>query len=66
MSCKWIHVVLLLAIVIFAFVDSSVSQWIIVIAALALLIHALMCKHCNACWSQHGIKEMPMPSKRKR
>jgi len=70
MSCKWIHVILLLAIIVFAlFVKSSVSTWIVVIAALALLIHAFWCRHCNECWAGnhgHGMTEKAMPAKKKR
>jgi hypothetical protein len=66
MTCKWIHVILLLVIAVFAlFVKGSASTWVIVIAALALLVHALWCKGCNACWAgNHGMKEMPAKKKR--
>ncbi|MEK6918020.1 MAG: hypothetical protein AABW51_03660 [Nanoarchaeota archaeon] len=70
MSCKWIHVVLLLIIAVFAIfniVAWSTAKWVIFIAALGLLLHALWCKSCNECWAgnhRHAMKEMPAKKKR--
>jgi len=67
MGCKWIQVILFLVIAVFSmFVSGAASKWVIFIAALVLLAHALWCKGCNACWSGHDNKPMPKAKGRKR
>ncbi len=46
-NCKATEIVLGLLIIIFAFWQTTYSQWIIVISAVLLLIHALGCKNCE-------------------
>ena len=61
--CKsWCEAILGIVILIFAFVETSYSKWIIVIAAVVLLIHSFTCKKCFG--GMHS--EMAMEKKRKR
>jgi len=50
-NCKWTEIVLAVLILIFAIWPATVSwsNWIVIIAAAILLIHALMCKDCGKC-----------------
>jgi type IV secretory pathway TrbL component len=48
-NCKWTEIILAVVILIFAFWQTVASKWIIVIAAIVLLLHALMCKNCANC-----------------
>ncbi|NCO11725.1 hypothetical protein CO038_02225 [Candidatus Pacearchaeota archaeon CG_4_9_14_0_2_um_filter_39_13] len=60
-NCKWTETVLALVIIVFAlWADWMYSQWIVVIAAILLLIHAWACKSCANC----RMKEMPRSSSR--
>lgn len=59
-SHSWCETIIALVILVFAlFVSASWSKWVIVIAALVLLIHAWTCK------SGMGMSK-PMPKGRKR
>ena len=45
--CKsWCEAILGLIILVFALVETTYSKWIIVIAAVLLLIHSFTCKKC--------------------
>jgi len=58
--CKsWCEVILGVIIAIFALWQTAYSQWIIVIAAVALIIHSFVCKTCFG----HGHSEMSMKMK---
>ncbi len=58
--CKSVcEAVLAIIILVFSFVETAYSQWIIVIAAIILLIHSFTCKKCF-----HG--SMPARSIRRR
>ena len=49
-NCKWCEVVLLLLIVIWTFWTNLFglsSKWVVIIAAVILLIHGLGCKTCH-------------------
>ena len=48
-KCNWVESVLAIVIIVFAFTSSGASKWIVVIAAVLLLIHALVCKSCKTC-----------------
>ena len=48
-KCNWVESVLAIVIIIFAFTSSVASKWIVVIAAVLLLLHALVCKSCKMC-----------------
>ena len=59
-NCKVTEGILAVLILVFTFWATVASKWIIVIAAIVLLLHSLMCKNCGAC-------EMDKkPAKRKR
>lgn len=51
MNCNWVEAVLSVLIIVFAWLQTSYSQWIIIVAAALLLIHTLSCKNCRACGS---------------
>lgn len=45
--CKsWCELILAVVIIVFALWQTSVSQWIVVIAGIVLLIHSFTCKTC--------------------
>jgi len=45
--CKsWCEAILAIVILVFAFWQTAYSQWIVVIAAVVLLIHSFTCKKC--------------------
>ena len=49
-NCKWLEVVLLLLIIIWAIwanLFGIPSFWVIIVAAVILLIHELGCKNCH-------------------
>lgn len=48
-KCNWVETILAIIIIIFAYMGSPSSQWVIIIAAILLLLHALMCKKCGMC-----------------
>lgn len=59
--CKsWCESILGLVILIFALWQTMYSKWIIVIAAIVLIIHSFMCKQC---FIGHR-NEMPVKKKR--
>ena len=63
--CKsWCEGILAIIIIVFAFWSSwQYSQWIIIIAAVLLLIHSFTCKKCFT----HGMnKDMNASMRRKR
>jgi len=43
-NCKLTEIIVGLIILAFAFLETSYSKWVIVIAAAVLLIHALFCR----------------------
>ncbi len=51
--CKsWCESILAIIILVFALWQTTYSQWIVVIAAIILLIHSFTCKKCFA--GAHG------------
>lgn len=48
-KCNWVESILALIIIIFAYMGSPSSRWVIIVAAVILLLHALMCKKCKMC-----------------
>ncbi|MSS74558.1 hypothetical protein EXS72_02885 [Candidatus Pacearchaeota archaeon] len=57
MSCKcsWVEAILAIVIILSAYLGRTSSKWVIIVSALILLLHALMCKKCGMC-------EMPQVS----
>jgi len=48
-KCNWVQAVLAVIIILFAYMGSASSQWIIIVAGIILLLHALLCKKCGMC-----------------
>jgi glucose dehydrogenase len=46
-NCKMVEMVLAIVIIVFALWETGASQWIILIAAILLLLHSWMCKSCK-------------------
>jgi len=46
-NCKCVEIILAIVILLFLFWETTASTWIIAIAAILLLIHALSCKKCG-------------------
>ena len=46
-NCKWVETVLAIVIIVFVLLETGASQWIVLIAAILLLIHSWMCKNCK-------------------
>ncbi|MDP4039058.1 MAG: hypothetical protein Q8P57_00545 [Candidatus Pacearchaeota archaeon] len=45
--CKsWCELIIGVIILIFVFVETQYSRWVIIIAAILLIIHSLACKKC--------------------
>ena len=61
-NCKWFETIVALLILVFSFWRTTTGDWIIIIAAIALLLHSWVCKNCGMCKTD----EMPMPSKKKK
>ena len=65
-NCKWCEAVIAVIILLFAYwptlfgVSAMTSKWIVVIAAIVLLIHSFVCKRCMMC------DDHKMSSKKKR
>jgi len=65
--CKCLEKALLLLILVFSFWEPFLwARWIVVVAALVLLLHAFMCKTCdgNNCLPQTEVKK-PVTAKKK-
>ncbi len=61
--CKsWCEAILGIIILIFAIAETSYSKWIVVIAAVMLLIHSFTCKKCFVC--MHSGMEMSAKKKK--
>lgn len=48
-NCTWTESVLAIIILVFTFWTTAYSTWVIAIAAILLLLHALTCKSCKNC-----------------
>lgn len=47
MNCNYLITVLAIVIIVFALWETGVSQWLILIAAVLILLHSWMCKNCK-------------------
>lgn len=61
-NCKATETVLALVILVFALWQTTFSKWVIVVAAILLLLHAFSCKNCGV--SVQG--EIPKARSRRR
>lgn len=50
-NCKVTEIIFALVILVFAFVDAMYAKWIVAIAGVLLIIHALTCRNIAACAS---------------
>jgi hypothetical protein len=55
-NCTWTNTILAIIIIVFAFWVTAWSQWVVVIAAALILIHAWMHKNCQSCGVPTGSK----------
>ena len=51
-NCRWYELVLAVVILVFVIwptqiFSAAVSWWLVIIAAVLLIIHSLICKHCG-------------------
>ena len=46
-NCKNTEIVLGIVILVFALWETTYSKWVIVVAAILLLLHAVSCKNCG-------------------
>jgi putative copper export protein len=63
--CRWLEVILLIVIIIFALVQTAASKWLIFVAAIILLIHALFCK-CHSTCAKEPVKAKPKARRKRR
>lgn len=52
MGCRWLEAILALVIIVFTYwptmlFSTMTSEWIVIVAAVLLLIHALFCAKCK-------------------
>ena len=46
-NCLWIHGIIGAIIIVFTLWSTAFSKWIVIIAAIGIIIHALLCKNCK-------------------
>ena len=66
-SCNWVQLVLAALILIFAFWQTVASKWIIVVAAVLILVHSFACPCCkegSEMWKQKHAKAKPKKKKK--
>ncbi len=63
-KCNWVEAILAIVIIVSAWMGGASSKWIVVIAALILLLHAMFCKKCQMC--EPVTMKGPKSAKRKR
>ena len=57
-KCNWVEAILAIVIIIFAYSVSDSSKWVVIIAGILLLLHALFCKMCGKCEHMDGKSTM--------
>lgn len=55
-NCRTTELILAIVIIVFALWVTAWSQWVIVIAAVLLLIHSHSCKNCKTCPPMPALK----------
>ena len=48
-KCNWVEAILAIVIIVSATMAGASSKWVIIIAALLMLLHALFCRKCQMC-----------------
>jgi len=65
-NCKHTEIVLGLLILIFALWQTAYSQWVVVISAVLLLIHAFWCKNSESCETSSTVTMKPRVAGKKK
>lgn len=70
-NCKWTEVIIAAVILIWVIWPNMLtlsSYWVVIVAAVALVLHAFTCSKCNACntCEPEGMKMSAKPKKKKR
>jgi hypothetical protein len=57
-NCKWFEIIVAIVVILFAFLQgiAGLNMWVIVIAGVVLLLHAMKCSNCGACAPETGKK----------
>lgn len=64
-KCNWVQAILAVVIIAFSFVRFASAKWVVVIAAVLLLLHALSCSKCGMCENMNaGAKKKNYYSKK--
>ncbi len=63
MCNSWCEAIIAIVILVFMFWQTAYSDWIVIIAAIVLLVHSFTCKNCFV--GGHMSREM-MPAKKRR
>ncbi|MEK6846624.1 MAG: hypothetical protein AABY16_00485 [Nanoarchaeota archaeon] len=56
-KCNWTEAILAIVIIVFAFVRSASAKWVVIVAAVLLLIHSLTCKKCKMSYEGTSAKK---------
>lgn len=64
-NCKATEIIIGAIILIFALLKSVYSDWIIIIAAIIIIIHAMACKNCGKCMPTESASKRTTSSKKK-
>ena len=47
-DCRWTEIIIAVVVIVFSVIwSASWTNWVIFVAALVLLVHALTCKNCR-------------------
>jgi len=65
-NCKWTETILGIVILVFALWGGMYADWVIIISAVLLLIHAWKCKNCGTCMPEEQSKPMRSSRRKKR
>ncbi len=63
-KCNWVEAILAIVIIVSAWMAGASSKWIVIIAALILLLHAMFCKKCQMCEPAMMKSSKPMKKRR--
>ncbi len=64
-KCNWNEGILAVIIIVFSFVQAASAKWVVVIAAVLLLLHALACNKSGMCGDMNaGAKKKNYYSKK--
>ena len=66
-NCKMFEIIIAIILIVFAFMEgvSGLNMWVIVIAAIVLLLHAWRCKNCGVCAVDDGAGKGKKKSRKK-